>query len=434
VRVFFLLQAEAGETLPHFAGQRAEVVGTVVNDPDRRATSLHVNIEVESIDGREEKGTLLALLPRDVQLDYGDHVKVSGVIALPQPFDTDTGRQFDYAGYLRAQGVSATMQRANIDEVVQGGWSLKKSLFDVKHIFENAVERVVPEPQSSLLEGLLIGEKRGLPDEINKAFIASGLVHVVVLSGYNISIVAEAILRATSFLPPVFNYSLGAVLMILFAIMSGSGAATIRALLMGLVAILARYLKRPADALRALIFAACAMALWNPHVILHDPGFMLSVLATFGLITISPTTEKYLKWMPEKFGVRSIAASTLSVQLFVLPALLYQTGMLSFLALPANVLALPVVPFAMLTGFLAGMLALIPPRSCVPVHIHCRPFTQMDVLRSANRRNTPVFFKGNNRLPRVDSDTFLYPTHCRCTLFIYEDYCKAANASRQRSS
>jgi competence protein ComEC len=258
------------------------------------------------------------------------------------------------------------IQRAMLDEVIPGGMSLKKTLFDIKHIFEAAVERVVPEPRASLLEGLLIGEKRGLPDELNKAFIASGLIHVVVLSGYNISIVAESILRATSFLPPVFNYSLGAVLMVLFAIMSGSGAATVRALLMGLIAILARYLKRPADALRALGFAALAMALWNPHVVLHDPGFMLSVLATFGLITISPSIEKKFARMPEKFGLRSIAASTLAVQIFVLPALLYQTGVLSFLALPANVLALPVVPFAMLTGFLSGLLALIHPAIAFP--------------------------------------------------------------------
>lgn len=366
VRVLFLLHAEAGESLPRFVGEHAEVIGVVVNDPDRRTTSLHTNVEVESINGSSAKGTLLALLPRDAQLEYGDKVKVSGVILLPQSFDTDTGREFDYAGYLRAQGVSATMQRASLDNVERGSWSLHKTLFAIKHIFENAVERVVPEPQSSLLEGLLIGEKRGLPDDLNKAFIASGLVHVVVLSGYNISIVAEAMLRATSFLPTVFNYSLGAVLMVLFAVMSGSGAATVRALLMGLIAILARYLKRPADALRALVFAASAMALWNPHVVLHDPGFMLSVLATFGLITISPTVEKYVSWMPERFGIRSIAASTLSVQLFVLPALLYQTGMLSFLALPANVLALPVVPFAMLFGFIAGMLAMIHPLVAFP--------------------------------------------------------------------
>ena len=88
--------------------------------------------------------------------------------------------------------------------------------------------------------------------------------------------------------------------------------------------------------------------------------------STFGLITISPTVERHLQWIPERFGFRSIVASTASVQIFVLPALLYFTGVLSFIALPANALALPVVPFAMLFGFLAGVVGFIHPALAYP--------------------------------------------------------------------
>jgi competence protein ComEC len=135
---------------------------------------------------------------------------------------------------------------------------------------------------------------------------------------------------------------------------------------MGMIAILARYLERPTDALRALIVAAAGMALWNPPILLHDPSFILSVLATFGLITLSPSVERYFRYLPERFGLRSIAASTISVQIFVLPMLLYLTGILSFLSLPANMLALPVVPFAMLMGFLAGVAGLVHPLLAFP--------------------------------------------------------------------
>lgn len=366
VRLFFLVNAEASETLVRHVGESTQVSGTVVNDPDRRATSLHINLRVTTVGGKPASGTLLALVPRDAVLEYGDKVVVNGTILTPQPFETDTGREFDYAGYLRMQGISAMMSRATIQHSEPGGWSLSKTLFAIKHIFEGSVEKLFPEPDSSLLEGILLGERRGLPKEINDAFITSGLVHVVVLSGYNISIVSESIMRATSFLPKTLNYSVAGILMILFALMSGAGATTVRALVMGLVAILARYLERPTDALRALGVAALGMALWNPHVVLHDPSFMLSVLATFGLITISPAVENLLRFLPERFGMRSIAASTISVQIFVLPALLYMTGVLSFLALPANVLALPVVPFAMLMGFLAGLAGMFHPVLAFP--------------------------------------------------------------------
>lgn len=144
--------------------------------------------------------------------------------------------------------------------------------------------------------------------------------------------------------------------------MAGSGAATVRALLMALITLLARYYNRSALALRALAVAVVAMVLWNPYALLHDPSFILSVLATFGLITLSPWVEQWLpKFLPQFPSVRSIAASTIAVQLFLLPALLYFSGVLSFFALPANVLVLPLVPATMLLGFVAGLLGLVTP-------------------------------------------------------------------------
>jgi competence protein ComEC len=373
LRLVFFIYAKSEETLIRHVGERAQVTGVVVNDPEHRATSLHINLRVSSVSGQEAKGTLLAILPPDIDLAYGDTVIVSGKITLPQSFATDTGRQFDYAGYLSVQGVSMMMQKAALEDRILGGWSLQKSLFNLKHIFESSIEQLFPQPDSSLLEGIELGERRALPEDLTHAFITSGLVHVVVLSGYNVSIVAESMLRVTSFLPKTLNYGVGGILMILFALMSGGGATTVRACLMGLIAILARYLNRPTDALRALVVAAAAMIMWNPLVALYDPSFILSVLATFGLITLSGTIERKLFFIPTMFGLRSIAASTLSVQIFVLPALLFITGVLSFVALPANMLALPVVPFAMLLGFLAGMAGLFHP-------ILAYPFAIMDDL------------------------------------------------------
>ena len=154
--------------------------------------------------------------------------------------------------------------------------------------------------------------------------------------------------------------------MILFAFMTGAGAATVRALAMGIIALLARYWRRPTVALRALAVAASAMVLWTPQALLHDSGFILSVLATFGLITLSPWIDKkFLTWgiLSHKRlgGLREFAVSTTAVQLFVLPVLLYFSGVLSFVSVPANVLALPVVSAAMLFGFIAGLLGFLSP-------------------------------------------------------------------------
>ena len=338
-----------------------------MNDPERRDTSLHVHMEVSAIDGEEAHGKLLAQLPRDTQISYGDTVTIRGRIEAPQAFETDTGRLFDYPAYLRARHISAVTRYAELGEREAAGPSLSGALFSLKHLFTKSLERIFPEPSGSLLEGLLLGERRGLPKELTDAFVASGLIHVVVLSGYNISIVSEGVLRTLSYFPRVIGVGAGGVVMLLFVVMVGAGATAVRALVMGLIAVLARYFGRSALALRSLGVAGAAMVLWNPSTLLFDPSFILSVLATFGLITLSPTVEAKLpRFFAKVPQIRSIAASTIAVQIFVLPALLYMTGVLSLFALPANILALPTVPFAMGFGFAAGMLGLIHPLLALP--------------------------------------------------------------------
>lgn len=344
----------------HAAGRMAVVEGVVADDPDVRASSVHTPIAVSAINGAAASGVILAMLPRDSAVQYGDHLAVRGVLETPEPFETQAGRTFDYARYLDARGVSLIMQRAILRDHQDGEPSVLRSLFFLKHAFERALERVMAEPMASLMEGFLLGEKSGLPAPLMQAFVVVGLIHVVVLSGYNIGVVSEWVLRVfVLVLPRRAALAATAVVVVLFALMAGAGMATVRACLMGLIAILARYLNRAAAALRSLAFAAAAMFLYNPLVV-TDAGFMLSVLATFGLITLAPWVEDKLSILPAG-GVRSTAATTIAVQLFVLPALLYYSGVLSIVSVPINILVLPFVPLAMLLGFLAGLLALLHP-------------------------------------------------------------------------
>jgi competence protein ComEC len=363
-RLFMLGYQESQDTIKKFFDTTGIVEGTVGNDPERRETSLHVHVRIERIKGEDGSGGLLVVLPRDTTLSYGDRVVVRGLIEEPQEFEVDGGRVFDYRGYLRVRGISAVTWRAELLEHQEGGLSLQALLYEIKHAFERSLRSTLPEPRESLLEGLLLGARRGLPEALLHSFVVAGLIHVIVLSGYNISIVAEATLRMLRILLPRRAALVsGGVAIVLFALMVGGGAATIRATVMGVIALLARYLRRPKAAMRALLIAAAAMALWNPLVVVYDRGFVLSVLATFGLITLSPWVESRLGLLPawRRFNLRSIAASTIAVQIYLLPALLYFTGNLSLVALPANLLALPAVPFAMVGGFITGILGFLHP-------------------------------------------------------------------------
>lgn len=358
-RVWVVLHQPPSAVL-QFAGRAAVVEGAIADDLDTRATAVRATVAVSAVNGTLVSGKVLAVLPRDTVLQYGDKVVVRGLLEEPRSFETQGGRVFDYAGYLQARGISAVMQRAELRESHEGSAGVLRGLFALKHAFERALERVMREPMSALMEGFLLGEKSGLPAGLTEAFVAAGLIHVVVLSGYNIGVVSEWTLRFFAFfLPRRLALGVVAIVIVLFALMAGGGMATVRACLMGIIAILARYLNRPAAALRALALAAAAMVLYNP-LALFDVGFILSIAATFGLITLAPWVEGMLTPLPAG-GIRATAATTIAAQLFVLPALLYYTGVLSLVSVPANVIFLPFVPPAMLLGFLAGVLALIHP-------------------------------------------------------------------------
>lgn len=364
-RYALLLHTEAKESLAGYAERTAVVVGTVVADPDKRSTSMRTTVRVESINGQEAPhGKLLAILPRETEIFYGDTVELRGLIKLPESFETNTGRVFDYPGYLRVRGISAVLERATLREQ-ESHASVFGALYSLKHTFEKALETALPEPHVSLLEGMLLGERGGFDSALLNAFIIVGLIHIVVLSGSNIAIVAEGVFRllGVTRLPRVWLYALGFVAIVVFALMVGGGAATVRAVIMGSIAILARYLRRPEAALRALVFAAILMAFWNPLVVVNDTGFMLSVLATFGLITLAPFIEKYLTRVPawKRFNIRSIVATTIAVEIFILPALLYTSGILSLVSLPVNIIVLPLVPLIMLAGFVVGVAGLVHP-------------------------------------------------------------------------
>ena len=128
---------------------------------------------------------------------------------------------------------------------------------------------------------------------------------------------------------------------------------------MALVALLCRSAFRGYSAARALFITAAIMLCINPQILLHDPSFQLSFLATFSVIFMVPIFEGLFKFLPEKFGFRDLAAATTVTQFFLLPLLIYMTGTVSFVALPVNFIVLPFIPIAMLLSFITACLSFV---------------------------------------------------------------------------
>jgi len=342
--------------------------GTVDADPDLRETTQRVVIGV-SQDSSETR--MLAVLPLYPRLEYGDSVRVAGTFVRPEAFDTAGGRTFAYPEFLAKDQIFSMLTSAKVigrdtAPLLQG--QPLRSLYKVRHWFEKGVSQALPEPMSALAIGLLTGGKQGLGAQLLIAFTVSGLLPIVVLSGYNVMIVAESVQRFFRFLPKRFSILVAAITVLLFVLASGAGASAVRAGMMAGVALFARATGRTYDALRALVFVLVLMVLLQPHILVYDPGFQFSFMATLGLILLSPRILPFLMWMKSSL-IRDTLSTTIAAQLCVLPLLLYATGNLSFVAVPANLLVLPVIPLTMLFSFVAGIVGMVAPLAAPVVGI-----------------------------------------------------------------
>ena len=342
-------------TLEPLIGRHIKAVGVISGEPDQRERSVLLQVKPSGVNGETIEEKILVVAQAYPKTSYGDGVTLSGVINYPKNFTTDAGREFDYRAYLLKEGIRYEMVFPELEIIERGkGNPILATLFTLKESFLHNIERTVPEPHAALLGGLVVGAKHSLGQKLLDDFRATGVVHIVVLSGYNVTIVADFIQKIFSFLPHYFGIGLGSLSIVFFALMTGATATTVRASIMALLAILARATGRTYLITRALVLAGFFMLLQNPRILVFDVSFQLSFLATLGLIYVSPLIEPRLSWVTERFGLREIVTATLATQLFVLPFLLYTTGIFSLVSLPANLLILPLVPATMLFGFLAG--------------------------------------------------------------------------------
>jgi competence protein ComEC len=351
-RDFFL-----GEASDELVGIEHQGTGIIMDDPDTRENSQKLVVE-EDISGLKTKYLLTTNLSEEYK--YGDKIRFSGTIEEPENFTTDQGKDFDYVNYLKKDGILYVMSYPDIEVISSWhGNFIKSALFSIKRKFLEKVNMAIPEPENLLMGGLILGEKASFSQELRQNFVDTGTIHIVALSGYNVTIVAEWFMKLFSFLPQNLGIGVGIIAILLFVLMSGGSSTAVRAGIMASLVLVARATGRNYDVARALVLALVIMILFNPFILVYDVSFQLSFIATIAVIFFTPKVEKYFLWVPETFKLRDIISVTFAAYIFVLPFILYKMGNLSLVALPANILILPFIPITMLLGFLTGLFGII---------------------------------------------------------------------------
>jgi len=175
--------------------------GVVRGEPDVRDTYTNLRMAAESLvlDDQEHAvtGTVLVRAPRYPEYRYGDRLEIEGLLETPPEFE-----DFSYRDYLARQGIHSLLRRPHITLLArdQGNFFYAK-LYAFKGRAQAIIARILPEPQASLLTGILLGVETGIPADLMADFSATGTTHIIAISGFNISIIATTAARATPSIP-----------------------------------------------------------------------------------------------------------------------------------------------------------------------------------------------------------------------------------------
>ncbi len=335
------------------------IQGDILAEPRHTEEGQQVILQTHLAGHNEHvEGRLLLNLPSYPAYHYGQQIRVLGRIKEPQA--AERPGDFDYRAYLARQGIFALMQEPLV-EVLPGkaGNSLLRSLATLRSHCQAILLRILPEPQSSLAGGILLGLKTAIPKEVMSTFAATGTAHILVVSGWHLSVVALMLASFTTHLRlhPVIAFSVLLAIIWMYALFVGATATVLRAAIMASLTLLARLSGRQSEPWTLLVVACAGLTVFDPQT-LWDIGFQLSVLATASLFAFAQPIEQWLmgcpplRW-PGMGWVRAALTATLSAQILALPIIMYYFGSVSLVAPVANILLAPVVPIAMLLGALA---------------------------------------------------------------------------------
>jgi len=356
------------ESIAYYNDQPGEYVveGLLAEPPDERDKYTNLRLQAQRLSHIGDDtfipvhGYLLARTFTSNPYRYGDIIRLQGHIQTPLE-----NEDFSYREYLANQGIYSTISYPTISLVAQGKGNLFLSaIYALRDRALSLLYRLLPDPEASLMAGILLGVESGIPAEVQEAFRLTGTSHIIVISGFNITIIA-------AFFTLLFRRLLGerrgavvsGLAIIFYTILVGANPAVVRAAILGMLTLLGHQVGRRQAGLNSLAIIAAVMAFATP-TILWDVSFQLSFAATLGIMLYAePLTTGLINILAHVFPRNKIErltgplsayiVLTLAAQVTTLPLMAYYFKRVSLTALLANPLILPAQPPLMVLGGMA---------------------------------------------------------------------------------
>jgi competence protein ComEC len=319
-----------------YTGSEVRLSGVVEQDP-----SIDVDGDTQfkltsvSIDGQNLSGAIWVSTSDTRVIKRSDTVTIEGL--LTKGFGT----------------LPAALYRARIVSVVQT--SQQDRGLVLRDSFATSVRKVINEPEASLGTGFLLGQKSALPEKLDNELRLLALTHIVVASGYNLTILVRFMRRALHRVSRFTALSGSIGLILLFVSMTGWSPSMTRAAIITVASLLCWYVGRRAHPIVMLLLTAAFTVLIEPSYAWGDVGWLLSFLSFAGVLLLAPLLHAYFFGAAKPGTFRQILLETVSAQVMTVPLVMLLFAQYSPLSLIANLLVVPVIPFAMLLTFVAGL-------------------------------------------------------------------------------
>lgn len=361
--VGFLLMSFALAVSPtdisHYSGEQS-VKGEVIDVPKVTA-SMNGKIRVTYVIAARKiqvrgawhqvSGKFIAVLSQqqsDRVFSLGDRVMLTGKSYLPHNYQNPA--MFDQVMSLRERGITATLWTKSMrGEQRFHGFSLAAVFADMRaQVHQRMAEAMAPS-DAALLNGMLFGGYDGIRSDIIHDFAATGIIHILSVSGTHIALVAGAAAVICSLFHASSHVTAAvcALFMIFYSMLSGLVPAVVRSLMMGLAALLAVWSGRSRNSSQALLMTFLLLLFYQPLWI-YDLSFLLSFAATGGIVWFFPLLRDKLGFMPTPLSLS--LAVTLAAELGVLPFVAYYFNNLPISSLLANLVIVPIIELTVLVA------------------------------------------------------------------------------------
>jgi competence protein ComEC len=359
----------AGLTQYNDLSQPVSIEGLIVSYPEEREQFTRFSlkagtIQVGSGQPSATDGLLIVNASRFIHWAYGDRIQVTGRLETPPEFE-----DFSYKDYLARQGIHSLLKATHGRRLeAHQANPVLAVIYRIRSQCHAVVGKLFPEPEASLLSGILLGLESGISPEIRSEFDRTGTTHIIAISGFNITIIAAIFISlGKRWLGARRGIIIAGLAILVYTVLVGADAAVLRATVMAFLGLAAGRLGRQTDGLAALAAAAILMSAITP-IIITDVGFQLSFAATLGLIVYAqPLTDSLVSFVIEKGHVNPATAAgwagplseyftaTLAAQLTTLPLILYHFSRISLVSPLANLLILPAQPAVMIVSGVATL-------------------------------------------------------------------------------